>query len=431
MTAKPKQTVRPVVVRGLLALFQFGALLYLAGMVLPAVFAELVFLPIAARLGALLAVRSGITIASAASAAIPVSVVGSGAARIARPGADPWAEFDRTRGPSIVAGVVVAVIFSLTFNKDIAASAAALLWWPAVVLLVAFSQLVVGHLTATGRTTRGILLQSGPVSLAFAALAIAAARGRTLGVDDVAIAYVSGQLVAVLAAALAARTAEAPEPGRHQGSPAPSWEFRPDRLTLSSALTLGLPLLVISVVSILGSPTEAGRLAAAIRLLSPITIVATAAAAAFVPRIVTQRSRQRPDRPFDLPAVRWSVAAVALLTVPYSVLLLAQPQILELALGEQYQGLEAVVRLVAFGQLFQALAGVAVELGQATGHATTDARAVVASLLVAAIVWPFLATIESAAFAGAFLFACLVANRSAQMFIVSYLRSSPAVAVSP
>ena len=201
-------------------------------------------------------------------------------------------------------------------------------------------------------------------------------------------------------------------------------------LTFSTVLTLALPLVVISLVSLVGSPDEAGRLAAVIRLLSPATIVVSAAAATFVPQILIEQQRHRSLRPFDGVVLRRSVAVVAMLTVPYSAALLIEPRILEFVLGDQYRGLGVAVRVVAIGQIVRGLSGVAVELGQVTGQAAADVKASGLGALVAVVAWPMLASGVSVTVAGAFLFASLVVHRSLFLFTVTYLRTPKAVSVA-
>ncbi|MEM7323411.1 MAG: hypothetical protein AAF531_10035 [Actinomycetota bacterium] len=418
-----------LVVRGAISVFQFATLLYLARMITPEVFAEAAFLPIAARLGALLALRGGTAI-----------VLGTASVNPDRAIAEVWREFDRARHLATGIGVVIAVLFALTFNKTSGETVLALVWWPPAVLLTSFWMLVAEHLKGTLRVNRAILLEFAPLSLAFGALAAAAGFGWTPSASAVAVAFVGSQLIAVLAAApvvwagAASRIlVDGPGPlAGPGGQPGPVVDPRSPRsaLTFSTVFTLALPLVVISLVSILGSPTDAGRLAAVIRLLSPTTIVVAAAAASFVPRIVIDRERHHGDRPFDRSPVRWSVASVAMLTVPYSLILFINPGLLETLLGDQYAGLHTALRIVAIGQMCRGLAGVAVELGQVSGHAAADARAVLVGAAVGVAAWPLLATTVSVTAAGAFLFSCLVASRSFRMFVVSYLRVPKAVPVA-
>ena len=176
-------------------------------------------------------------------------------------------------------------------------------------------------------------------------------------------------------------------------------------LSVSTVVTLALPLAALGAAAAVGDGEAVGRLSACLRLLAPATIVISGIAAALLPRI----ARDEGPKP-----LRVSWVLVAGLSIPYSLVLLAFPQIAEVIFGPEFSGLENVVRVLAIAQLLNGATGIGVEVLQITGRVRAESRVVITAAFAAtiAVVIAWSAGGVDAPLLGALFFAAVLGSRS-------------------
>jgi len=186
-------------------------------------------------------------------------------------------------------------------------------------------------------------------------------------------------------------------------------------LSISTIVTLSLPLLGLGAAALVGGAEAVGHLGACLRLLAPSTILISGVSAALLPRVVRDEGNQQS-------ALGMSWGLVALLSTPYSVALIAFPSAVEFIYGPDFADLATVIRIVAAAQLINGITGIAVEVLQVSGHAQIDSQAIVVALVVA--VGGALVLREAldmtGAVVGAFVFALVLMVRSVRAGLFVY-----------
>ncbi len=183
-------------------------------------------------------------------------------------------------------------------------------------------------------------------------------------------------------------------------------------LSISTTATLALPLMALGATALLGDSESVGRLGAVLRILAPAAILISGIAAGVLPRIARAHAASLKGTTED-PSLAISWLLVSVTSVPYSIVLIAAPSLVEFVYGTQFGELATAMRIVAFGQLINGLTGVAVEVLQITGRERVDTAGlkIVAPVALVALTASVLLDAE-AEVSGAVLFTTILAARS-------------------
>lgn len=391
----------PAVARVPVAMLQFVAFALTARAAGDVAFGLLVFTQTAVRLTTASAIRGGAPVMLATFASMPSDVAIGELRREIRSSAR-WAT------PLWIALVVVMV---LVFELDASRGAQLAVILFAIVNAAVVLRLLAEAAKGAGAPIQSILGEFAPLPMvifAFLATGQFDASG-SVPLLEVLSALLLSQLVGCVLLRLQLNRKTTPSA---QQIPAQPVRTRRLHLSISTTATLALPLAALAVTAFLGDSESVGRLGAVLRILAPAAILISGIAAGVLPRIVrAHKAAHRAASEDRSLTISWLLVAAT--SVPYSIILIAAPSLVELIYGSEFADLATAMRIVAFGQLINGLTGVAVEVLQVTGRAKRDTSALIFAGIAALVALGTTVLLDLAPeISGAVFFTAILAARS-------------------